>query len=188
MKCSKPHTISSADRRSESIPEIPMSRIKEIMRRTFGQAEGTCKLIGKQHTQKDSSFTKPPVILLAEDDKEMRMMLSQVLRTAGYKVVECPNGWNLLEYLGSCVLHNSIEHKEIGLVISDIRMPGITGIEILKGLQQAEGFPPIILITAFGDKEVHAQAEKYGAAAIFDKPFEIDDLLAKVGEMVQISK
>jgi CheY-like chemotaxis protein len=152
------------------------------------EAERTFNLTSKQQAQKNYSFSKPPIILLAEDDKEMRTMLAQVLRTAGYKVVECPDGWDLLEYLGSFVLPNPLEHKEVDLVISDIRMPGITGLEILEGLQRAEGFPQIILITAFGDKKVHAQAEKYGAAAIFDKPFEIDDLLTKVGETMRTLK
>jgi len=63
-------------------------------------------------------------------------------------------------------------------------MPGLTGLEILEDLHECNGFPPMISITAFGDKETHEKAEKFGAAAIFDKPFEIDDLLAKVREIV----
>jgi DNA-binding response OmpR family regulator len=65
-------------------------------------------------------------------------------------------------------------------------MPGITGIEVLRGLPPGRGYPPVILITAFGDKKTHRQAEQFGAIAIFDKPFEIDDLLAKVRKIVPL--
>ena len=72
------------------------------------------------------------------------------------------------------------------LIISDIRMPGITGMTILDGVQLFEGFPPMILITAFGDEETHAEAKRLGVAAIFDKPFDLDELLRKVVELAPI--
>ena len=73
------------------------------------------------------------------------------------------------------------------MIISDIRMPGLTGIEILEGLHTLESFPPMILITAFSDEETHAKAHRLEAAAIFDKPFDIEDLLAKVREILHPS-
>jgi len=124
-------------------------------------------------------------ILLADDDYEMRALLTLSLLRAGYKVVECPDGWSLLEHLEGYILLGS-EDEKVDLIISDIRMPGITGIEILRGLPQGRGYPPVILITAFGDKKTHRQAEQFGATAIFDKPFEIDDLLAKVCKIVPL--
>jgi DNA-binding NtrC family response regulator len=51
-------------------------------------------------------------------------------------------------------------------------------------LADKPGFPPTILITAFGDDETHAEAERYRVAAFFDKPFDIEDLLVKVREIV----
>jgi DNA-binding NtrC family response regulator len=68
----------------------------------------------------------------------------------------------------------------VDLVISDIRMPGLSGLEILEGLSKREDFPPFVLITAFGDAATHAAAEQNGALALFDKPFDIDDLVEKV--------
>ena len=122
-------------------------------------------------------------ILLAEDDHEMRTLLAESLRGSSYDVVECPNGWDLLENLGNYVLPGS-EHKKVDLVISDIRMPGVTGLEILAGMQHIEDCPPIILITAFGDRATHERAERCGVAAMFDKPFDVDDLLVKVRDIV----
>jgi two-component system response regulator (stage 0 sporulation protein F) len=118
-------------------------------------------------------------ILLAEDDKEMRSLLALMLRKEGYQVCECRDGLSLLDMLSSFFLPSE-EHKNFDLIISDIRMPGITGMEILMGANELDNFPPIILITAFGDKETHMQAERLGAAALFDKPFDIDELLKKV--------
>ena len=126
----------------------------------------------------------PKYILVAEDDKEMRILLAGALTKAGYEVTECPNGFNLLNHLGSYLLPD--KHEDIDLIISDIRMPGVTGLEVLEGLQKARGFPPVILITAFGDQTIHAQAKQYGVAAMFDKPFDVDDLLAKVREIVPL--
>ena len=125
--------------------------------------------------------TKSPVILLAEDDKEMRSLLAQALHSAHYSVSECVDGWNLVEHLRSFILPDSREHDQIDLMISDIRMPGLTAFEILEGVEDTDGFPPLIRITAFGDEETHVQAEKFGVAAIFDKPFEIDDLATGLG-------
>jgi DNA-binding response OmpR family regulator len=124
-------------------------------------------------------------ILLADDDYEMCTLLTLSLFKAGYEVVECPDGWSLLEHLEPYILLGS-EGEKIDLIISDIRMPGITGIEILRGMPQGKGYPPVILITAFGDEKTHRQAEKFGVAAILDKPFEIDDLLAKVRKIVPL--
>lgn len=118
-------------------------------------------------------------ILLAEDDKEMRSLLALMLRKEGYQVRECMDGLSLLDMLSSFFLPDE-EHENFDLIISDIRMPGVTGMEILMGANELDDFPPIILITAFGDKETHVQAERLGAVALFDKPFDIDEMLEKV--------
>jgi len=130
--------------------------------------------------------SQPPHILLAEDDKEMRALLAVALRSTGYEVTECGNGAELLDHLGSFILPDT-EHENVNLVISDIRMPGLTGLEILEGLSRHGNFPPFILITAFGDVETHARAKYWGALAIFDKPFDVDDLVAKVRKVVPLA-
>jgi len=135
--------------------------------------------------RKESTTRKNPYrILLAEDDNEMRAMLVFALHKAGYEVIECSDGLGLLTHLEPFLFNTEFEFKDVALIISDIRMPGFTGLEVLEGMQNSEGFPPMILITAFGDRKTHAIAEKYGAAAVFDKPFDLDDLLAKVHELL----
>ncbi len=136
----------------------------------------------------EATSPKPYHILVAEDDYEMRIMLVFALRRAGYEVTECSDGAGLLTYLEPFLIPNAMEHKDVALIISDIRMPGFTGMEVMEGASEIEGFPPVILITAFGDEKTHVLAEEFGAAAMFDKPFDMDDLLAKVHEILQARK
>jgi DNA-binding response OmpR family regulator len=123
-----------------------------------------------------------PRVLLAEDDDDMRTLLAWSLRKYGYEVTECADGIHLLDHLS--YLFSPEETQLFDLVISDIRMPGVTGLEVLEGMHKNKAFPPMVLITAFGDEKTHEQAHQWGAAAIFDKPFDIDDLLTKVQEIV----
>ncbi|MGW8324158.1 MAG: response regulator [Desulfobacterales bacterium] len=143
------------------------------MGKTTEKKNNVYKLSEKHHNSHSSS------ILLAEDDKEMRSLLALMLRKEGYQVCECMDGLSLLDMLSSFFLPDE-EHENFDLIISDIRMPGVTGMEILMGANELDDFPPIILITAFGDKETHVQAERLGAVALFDKPFDIDEMLEKV--------
>ena len=124
---------------------------------------------------------KIPHILLAEDNHEMRALLSMSLRKNGYEVTEFADGRGMLDYYFST--DPTRKEAAIDLIISDIRMPFLTGMELLEGLYNAEGFPPVILITAFGDEETHKQAYLFGAAAVFDKPFDIEDLVTTVQEI-----
>lgn len=133
----------------------------------------------------ETTALKPYHILLAEDDYEMRVMLAFALRSAGYQVTECSDGAGLLTYLEPFLIPKGMGPKDVALIISDIRMPGFTGMEMLEGSSKIVGFPPVILITAFGDEMTHALAEELGAAAMLDKPFDVDDLLAKVYEVLQ---
>jgi CheY-like chemotaxis protein len=114
-------------------------------------------------------------ILLAEDDSELRVLLSMVLRADGHHVVEAEDGTGLREAV-TAALRQADDHAPataLDLVISDHRMPGVTGLDVLSALHQGERrVPPFILITAFGDAETHARAGRMGALVI-DKPFDV---------------
>lgn len=122
--------------------------------------------------------TRAARVLLAEDDREMRALLASALRRDGYEVIEAHSGFNLLEEMGVLLQHG--EAAPVDLIISDQRMPGFLGLEILSGLRQAGWSLPFILITGFGDRETHEEARRLGATAVFDKPFDLDELRAAV--------
>ncbi|MFO7766176.1 MAG: response regulator [Pelovirga sp.] len=111
-----------------------------------------------------------PKILLAEDDAELRELLALVLEGAGYQVAQCSDGEQLLARLEEC--------DPFHLVISDIRMPGLNGLEVLARLQGRLQQIPFICMTAFGDARTHHKARRLGAAATIDKPFDLDEMIA----------
>lgn len=127
-----------------------------------------------------SSEKKSFRILLAEDDIEMRKLLKWHLAENGFTVFECIDGvsfskkLSLLKDLGSSRLYD--------LIIADNRMPGENGLKVLEEVVYTPNCPPIILITAFPDRETIDRAEQL-EIIIFSKPFDIDDLLLKIREI-----
>ena len=125
----------------------------------------------------------PPRVLVAEDDVEMRRLLVEALRADGYDVREAADGGRLLVEITAQYAHPELE---VDLIVSDIRMPVCTGLEILRGLRTAHWLTPVILMTAFGDDDTRADAESLGAI-LFDKPFAIDDLRTAVMNLVPVA-
>lgn len=117
-----------------------------------------------------------PLVLVAEDDDDMRRLLVRALRNEGFRVRGVRNGVELLNRIGALMLEGRLE-AEVDLIVSDVRMPGITGIKVLAGLRRAGARVPLILITAFGDERLHAEARSLGAP-VLDKPFDLDELVA----------
>jgi CheY-like chemotaxis protein len=114
-------------------------------------------------------------VLLAEDDQELRWLIAHSLRNDGFEVLEVADGLELLDRVGASLL-DTLELDAIDLIVSDVRMPGWTGLEVLAGLSSAGCQTPVVLITAFGDAEVHAAGKRLGAAAVLDKPFDLNEL------------
>ena len=118
-------------------------------------------------------------VLLAEDDGDLRALLAEALRAEGLQVVECPNGLSLVE---SLVSHLETGAEPFDLVVSDVRMPGVTGLSVLEELSEWEEHrpPPMVLITAFGDPLLHEFAKRFGAVSLLEKPFEMTTLIRVV--------
>ena len=111
----------------------------------------------------------PVLILLADDDAAMRGMLGTSLRREGFEVDECSDGKELIDRLQAA--RNGSRAPD--LVVSDLRMPGLSGFDVLHWIRASLPAVPLILITAFGDTQTHRRAEELGAAAIVDKPFDL---------------
>lgn len=127
-----------------------------------------------------------PSILLAEDDAEMRYILALHLRRQGYRVTECCDGAELVTRLAGYLDPHAgrADSGKFDLVITDIRMPGVFGLSVVEGSRQCPQFPPVILITAFGDAETHDAARRFGVRAVFDKPFDLREILASIREIL----
>lgn len=123
-------------------------------------------------------YVRRPRILLAEDDTDLRMLIAQVLDKDGCEVIEASDGTEALDVLGD--QHLAEHTRAIDLIITDVQLPGCTGLQILQGIRERDDTTPIILITAFGDQDVRRRARQFGVTAFFDKPFEADDLRTAV--------
>jgi len=126
----------------------------------------------------------PARVLLAEDDRELRELLAFVLREDGHDVVEAENGVDLLAILNQ----PQSSTPAFDVVISDVRMPGLTAFEVLSRVQRALTDTAVILITAFGDAATHLKALTLGANRVFDKPFDFDELRDAVQETLRLSR
>jgi CheY-like chemotaxis protein len=112
---------------------------------------------------------------VAEDDQALREMIVLLLGSDGHEVVAVANGIDLLDTLEASMAPH-LGSREFDLVISDIRMPGRTGLSVFAQLGYGPTIPPVVFITAFGDEELHEEAHHAGALAILDKPIDIDEL------------
>jgi len=122
---------------------------------------------------------RPPRVILAEDDLEMRSMLAESLRRDGYQVVEAADG-RALEALIRSSFHATPQGEPVDLIVTDVRMPGCSGLSVLEAVREAHWAIPVIVITAYGDEATHDEARQLGAVAVFDKPFDLDDLRTAV--------
>jgi len=134
------------------------------------------------HVRRPPSTVRAPRVIVAEDETDVRKLVAVALRGLGYEIIEARSGKELLDQLGDCLL-NGDKAGRPDIIISDIRMPGLTGMEILAGLRQAEWRTGIVLMTAYADPEVREEARRLGADAFFAKPFDIDDLMTVVVNM-----
>ena len=126
--------------------------------------------------------SRPFRILVAEDDAEMRCVVADTLREDGYDVVELADGGRLLVDIAARMKEGA-DGDAVDLIVSDVRMPICTGLQILEVLRQAHWHTPVILMTAFGDRATRKRAEDL-RAILFDKPFDMDDLRTAVANLL----
>ncbi len=117
-------------------------------------------------------------IFLGEDDREMRDLMAMVLRHHGYDVVEASNGLDLLREIHSHAPRNANGLRE--LVVTDVRMPGASGLDVLAWLRHSRPNLPVIIVTGFSDAELRSRARSLGAVAVIDKPFSLVALQAMI--------
>ena len=115
-------------------------------------------------------------LLVAEDDEEMRRLLASSLSSHGYEVVEAADGKELIDRLSESMVSGA----PVDCIITDVRMPRLTGSEALKFIKRAGLKMPVIVITAFGDHATRIDAWLAGASAVLDNPFEIERLLDEI--------
>jgi len=113
-------------------------------------------------------------ILIVEDDEEMKALLRDVIEEEGHKTDSVNNGSEAFRKLVK---------QSFDLIITDIRMPGLTGLDILPGMRKLHPEVPIVVITAFGSEEIQRKALERGANAYLEKPIHFQKLRNLIQDM-----
>ena len=124
-------------------------------------------------------FAKPPRILIVDDDAGQRSLLSSFLKGQGFDIVTADSGERALETLRT---------NEFSMMISDVRMPGISGLETLKRAREQNSLLPVLLVTAYADIREAVGAMRDGAVNYLAKPIDLDELLASVQKATGLVK
>ncbi len=115
------------------------------------------------------------LVWVVDDDRSIRWVLDKALHRAGYRVEGFASGDDALE---------AIEREEPDCLITDIRMPGTDGLELLRRLREANPGLPIIVITAYSDLDAAVSAYEGGAFEYLPKPFDVDEAVELAGRAV----
>ncbi|HET7579328.1 MAG TPA: response regulator [Bacillales bacterium] len=117
-------------------------------------------------------------ILIVDDQYGIRILLTEILQTEGYETCEAANGVQALSI---------VEKEKPGLVLLDMKIPGMDGLEILKRVKKMRPDTKVIIMTAYGELEMIEEAMASGAITYFPKPFDIDEVLVSIKEEFPLS-
>ena len=117
-------------------------------------------------------------ILVVDDQFGIRILLNEVLQKEGYDTYQAANGLQALEILNDHVPD---------LVLLDMKIPGMDGIEILKRMKVLQPDIKVIIMTAYGELDMIQEAMDLGAITHFAKPFDIDDIRKAVAKHLKTS-
>ena len=123
--------------------------------------------------------TETPRILIVDDDPGQRSLLDSFLGSQGFQTVVVDSGQQALETLRT---------GKFDIMISDVRMPGLSGLETLRLARQEHATLPVLLVTAFTDVRDAVAAMRDGAVNYLSKPIDLDELLANVRLAIGISE
>lgn len=122
------------------------------------------------------AYTKS--ILVVDDQEGVCQLLQELLASEGFSVNTASNGYEALE---------QIEKAHPGILIIDMKMPGMSGIDVLIALQDMEHDCLIIMMTAYGELEIVREAAKLGVSHFITKPFDIDELRGLIKDLTTSS-
>jgi len=116
-------------------------------------------------------------LLIVDDQFGIRILLSEVFQKAGYKTYQAANGVQALDI---------VEKHNPDLVLLDMKIPGMDGLEILKRMKLINEDIRVIIMTAYGELDMIQEAKDLGAITHFAKPFDIDEIREAVKKYVPI--
>src|SRR5215467_3167258 len=122
---------------------------------------------------------RPPRILIVDDDPGQRSLLDSFLRSQGFETITADSGQRALAVLDA---------QTVNMMISDVRMPGMTGLETLRKAREKHKVLPVLLVTAYADIRDAVGAMRDGALNYLAKPIDLDELLQTVRQATGLLK
>jgi len=123
-----------------------------------------------------------PIVYVIDDDAQSGRAMAELVRTFGHQVRTFENPRDFLDNL------DDIDPVQVGCVITDLRMSGLDGMEVLHRLLERSTALPVIIVTAYAETAVTVRALRRGAVAVLDKPFRDDELWSFVQEALAKSE
>ncbi len=120
-----------------------------------------------------------PRILIVDDDAGQRSLLNAFLKSQGFETVPVSSGERALD---------ALRQQSFAMMISDVRMPGISGLETLRRARREHAVLPVLLVTAYSDIRDAVGAMRDGAVNYLSKPIDLDELLANVRQATGLSR
>ena len=118
-----------------------------------------------------------PNILIIDDEPLMRLSISDALKAEGYNIASVESGGEGLK---------AIKDNAYDIVITDLKLPEVDGLQILKGCRQYSPVTKILMITAHGSVETAVEAMKLGAYDYITKPFSMEEMLLIVKRLIRL--
>lgn len=119
-------------------------------------------------------------VIVAEDDDEMRRIIVETLQRSGHEVLDVKDGVAVLLELAQ---NSRFRYDAVDLVVADVRMPLCSGLQVLETIHMACPGLPVVLLTAFGDAEMHARVTKL-EGTLLDKPVSMEALRLVVASKI----
>lgn len=115
-------------------------------------------------------------VLIVDDQNGIRVLLLEVFSSEGYNTFQAANGKIALEI---------VKRESPDLVLLDMKIPGMDGLEILKHIKAIDSSIKVIMMTAYGELDMIKEATDHGALMHFTKPFDIDEMRMEVNKQLQ---
>jgi EAL domain-containing protein (putative c-di-GMP-specific phosphodiesterase class I)/CheY-like chemotaxis protein len=135
--------------------------------------------VKNQHTNTKTGESNPPRILVVDDERLLLDTMARVLREAGYETRTASNGREAVVLLDA---------QSFDAIVSDIKMPEMDGIQLLRAVRERDSDVPVVLMTAAPDLATAIEAVTFGALQYLQKPFDLDELKKVVARAVQLCR
>jgi len=131
---------------------------------------------------KDHKSLQDSRILLVEDDKSIRLTVSETLSSEGFRVLSFKDGLSALDFI-----NNDIK-KDVDLIILDLMLPGLNGLELCRKIRNDEDYTPILILSAKDNESDRVLGLEVGADDYLTKPFGLNELIARSRALIRRSK